>query len=216
MEPHPPRVACFSEDSFVTESLPQTLQRILGADVTQITQLSALKRTLACQPPDLLVLDAHVARRNTPVHPYALAINAHDVAPAAPIVMLIDLPNMALISMLMRQGVRGVVVRLPDGVTGVLEALPAVLSDAIYLCPQAKAALLNAAPVPGLSVGDVSLIRMLAQGLTDRRFTRKAMARALNVQDNTLGVRIHQLRAKLGVYDEEDIVALARGWGVLE
>ncbi len=94
--------------------------------------------------------------------------------------------------------------------------LSVVLSDAVYLCPQAKAAVLNAAPAPGLTAGDVSLIRMLAQGLTDRRFTRKAMAHALNVQDNTLGVRIHQLRGKLGVYDEEDIVTLARGWGVLE
>lgn len=84
--------------------------------------------------------------------------------------------------------------------------LSVVLSDAVYVCPQVKAAVLNAALAPGLTAGGVSLIQLLAQGLTNRRFTRKAMARALNVQNNTLGVRIHQLRGKLGVYDEEDIV----------
>ena len=216
MEQHPTHVTFFSEDSFVAEALTQAMQRTLGAEVMQILNLSALRRTLSRRPPDVMVIDAGLGPHTKPVHPYALAINAQAAAPKVPVVMLIDAPSMALICLLIRHGVRGVVVKMPDGLHGLLKALPTVLAQSTYLCPLCKSAVTNAPPAPGLSSGEVSLIRLLAQGLTDRHFTRKAMAIVLKVQDNTLGVRIHQLRGKLGVYDDEAIVALARAWGLIE
>lgn len=217
-------VAFFSEDSFFSEALTSVIRRDFGATVTPITRLGALKRTLAAgmtpsgsRPLDALVIDATlVTPRSQPVHPWALAVNAHEVAPGLPLVMLIEGPAMALISMLMCAGVHGIVAKDRDGLPLLKTALTAALADTNYLCPRAKAAVLRAGAVPKLNFKEVQVIRLLAQGLTDPNFSHKSIARSMQVAECTVNTHLYNIRGKLEAYDDAGIVEIARQCGVIE
>ena len=66
------RVGVFSEDGFVSEALPAALARNPEIQVVCLVKhLGSLKLALRRAKPDVLVLDADLASRETDVHPLA-------------------------------------------------------------------------------------------------------------------------------------------------
>ena len=211
------RVGVFSEDGFVSEALPAALARNPEIQVVcLVKRLGSLKSALQRAKPDVLVLDADLASRETDVHPLALVTNSREVSPKTRIVMLITQPSIALINMLLRELVNGVVVKDKEALPEVLRAIEAVRQDITFLCRQSKPMLINAKIAPKLARGDLEITHLLARREKDMALTRKDMARELVITEGTLNSRIAQLRVKLNVTSDEEIVALCRACGLIE
>ena len=130
--------------------------------------------------------------------------------------MLITQPSIALINMLLRELVNGVVVKDKEALPEVLRAIEAVRQDITFLCRQSKPMLINAKVAPKLARGDIEITHLLARREKDLALTRKDMARKLVITEGTLNSRIAQLRVKLDVTSDEEIVALCRACGLIE
>jgi len=176
----------------------------LAGSVTSLAALSAQFRELQ---PDVVVVDL-----DTP-HPQFLN-DVRALPPPAAVVVLLHEPDAAWSALALRAGVRAILEREaePEEMVTAIQAahLGVVTLDADLVLDLAGRVRADSVDVPAQAVGEIEVLRMLAEGLGN-----KEIASHLGVTDHTIKFHISSILGKLGAATRTEAVTMGVRMGLI-
>jgi DNA-binding NarL/FixJ family response regulator len=220
MDANPVKIAIHHRYPLICDCLPGALHQHFAADVLALpcAPISAQRLTqlVGEAKPDLLIVDLDAYRLGQPAEcpPAAFIKAVRATCFGIKIIALSECQSFSFINALLCAGADAHLIPTCLSLEELFAGCEAVQAGALYLCRQSKRILLEAYPrSSALTTREIEIVRLLATHPNDQY---QHLASLLHVTSGTMRTHLANLRLKLGVQSNHEMIDAVRMLGFIE